>query len=999
MQKRNRDLNNPGLAVGDRFSGYELKRMVPIAPMDGLVYELIHLKTGARHIHISCQDNENTFGVAFKTIPTDSTGVAHILEHTVLCGSKKYPVRDPFFSMLKRSLSTFMNAFTASDWTMYPFATQNKKDFYNLLGVYLDAVFFPNLNRLSFKQEGHRLEVADENHDPDSSEKLVYKGVVYNEMKGAMSSPDQVLMRSLLNAMYPDVTYSHNSGGDPTVIPKLTFDQLKSFHKRNYHPSNAYFYTYGKLPIKSHLEFIENNFLKSFELKTPPAGASLQPRWDKAKTHTYYYPLGPNENPAKKHQVLLAWLLADVNDTFEVLALTLLEQILLGNSASPLRKALIDAALGSDLADGTGFMSENRDTLFACGLKDVGQADAAKIEAIVFEVFKDLAANGIDKGLIEAAVHQIEFKRKEITNSPYPYGLSLLFTFVSSWLHGGDPIRILQFEDDFNRLHRELAKGGFFEGLIKSYFLENSHHTVLTLSPDKEIAKKEEKRVAGELADRLKELTATDLQKLKTDAATLQKLQETNEDLSCLPTLQLDDIPPDIQKVAESDDYTRLPARCYRQPTSGIFYFTTAIGLAGLPPELAALVPFFCYCLPKIGTKDESYTDIVRKISTYTGGIGLAPQARTRFDDSGNCLPYITFSGKCLNRNLDPLFDLLGLLYYRFAFSDLTRLKSLLLQYQAKMEAAVIHNGHHLAISLAARHFSAADRLNENFHGIHQLKTIKAISDGLDDTHMKALADSLTTIGQTLLTANNMHSAIIGDDDALSAVGKMNQNQRPLLANAPVMAADLLNQEAVFVPNVIQPEGWHTATAVSFVARCFPVVRLGHDDAPVLSVIGRILRSMYLHREIREKGGAYGGFAVYKAEEGLFAFGSYRDPHVYATLQTYNKAYDFLAEAKIDQADVKEAILQVCAEIDKPDAPGPAAQKAFYRNLVGLSDERRLRFKRALLAVDVNQIKTVAERYFKDAPKKAAVAVIASEEKLLRTNRKLPDNPLRLNRI
>ncbi len=324
------DHNNPGLNLGDRIGDYCIKRVVELKEISSFFYELEHTPTGARHVHISNNDKENTFSVAFKTVPSDSTGVAHILEHTALCGSEKFPVRDPFFSMLKRSLSTFMNAFTASDWTMYPFSTQNRKDFYNLMDIYLDAAFFPNLNMLNFKQEGHRLELE--------GEELVYKGVVYNEMKGAMSSPDQVLGRSLLTALYPSTTYRHNSGGEPAVIPTLTHEQLVAFHKRHYHPSNSFFYTYGNLPLKDHLSFIHDKILKKFERIDPKTDVPSQPRWDSPRKASYPYPLGPNEDPAKKYQACVAWLIADIRDSFEVLVFSLLEHILLGNSGSPLRK-------------------------------------------------------------------------------------------------------------------------------------------------------------------------------------------------------------------------------------------------------------------------------------------------------------------------------------------------------------------------------------------------------------------------------------------------------------------------------------------------------------------------------------------------------------------------------------------------------------------------------------------------------------------------------------
>jgi Zn-dependent M16 (insulinase) family peptidase len=329
---------NPHMHAGKAIYGYTIKRIEMLKEIDSVFYELIHEASGARHIHISNNDQENTFSVAFKTVPRDSTGVAHILEHTALCGSGKFPVRDPFFSMIKRSLNTFMNAFTSSDWTMYPFSSQNRKDFYNLMDVYLDAAFFPKLDETSFKQEGHRLDVAPDGH-------LEYKGVVYNEMKGAMSSPSQVMGRSLMNALYPTSTYGWNSGGEPADIPQLTWTELKQFHERHYHPSNAYFYTYGNLPLEEHLRFIEERILRSFSRIDPKTDVANEIRWDKPRTATKYYPLDKNENPSRKSQVCVAWLTADINDSFDVLVLSLLGHILMGNSASPLRKALIDSIL------------------------------------------------------------------------------------------------------------------------------------------------------------------------------------------------------------------------------------------------------------------------------------------------------------------------------------------------------------------------------------------------------------------------------------------------------------------------------------------------------------------------------------------------------------------------------------------------------------------------------------------------------------------------------
>ena len=994
------DHNNSDIKEGDRIFGYFIRRIAELKEIGAFLYLLEHTLTGARHTHISNKDKENTFSVAFKTVPSDSTGVAHILEHTVLCGSHKFPVRDPFFSMLKRSLSTFMNAFTSSDWTMYPFSTQNRTDFYNLMDVYLDSVFYPNIEELSFKQEGHRLEIEEETKDSDSV-KLVYKGVVYNEMKGAMSSPNQVMVRSILNALYPETTYGYNSGGDPAIIPELTYDQLKAFHRRHYHPSNAFFYTYGDLPLRNHLKFINEKIFTHFESMDPKTDVPSQPRWSTARKNTYSYPLDKNEDPSKKCQVCVAWLTADIKDPFEVLILTLLGQILLGNPASPLRKALIDSKLGTALCDGTGFDAHNRDTMFVCGLKDVEESAADKIETIVFDVLEDLSKNGIDIKMIESAIHQLEFHRKEVTNTPYPYGIKLLLTFVGSWFHGGDPVRILQFDADIQRLRDEISKGPFLENRIKKYFLENAHRVLLSLVPDPFMEQRERHRVTAEL-DRIRvEMTPSELEKIKADTHALKQLQEDKEDVSCLPTLDLKEIPPTVQIVKASTSYDTVPATCYPQSTSGIFYFLGFAGSGLLQKKLVPLVPFFCHAFSKIGTAIHDYTEMAQRIDAYTGGIGLSCHARTGFDDAGACIPLVAINGKCLVRNQDQLFDIIEELLCKFGFSDLVRLRSLFLEYRAGLESMIVQNGHGLAMSMASRNFSSASALNEAWHGIQQLQTIKTITDELTDEKLKSVSEKLFVISKTLFTRNNLKIALIGEEQAISETFSATASIQNGLEHGP----ELLKTGHGFVPpeidcdDQIPREGWSTSSSVSFVAKTFKTVRLGHKDAPALSVISKILRSLYLHREIREKGGSYGGFAVYTTENGLFCVASYRDPHIVSTLKTYDNARDFIRSGKYGDEDIKEAILQVCSDIDKPDPPGTAARKAFSRKIVLLSDHTRKQFKQKLLTLTRNQVIDVAQKYFDNSNQKQAVAVISNEDRLNAANKQLAHNPLKLFRI
>ena len=994
------DHNNSDIKEGDRVFGYFIRQIAELEEIGAFLYLLEHTLTGARHTHISNKDKENTFSVAFKTVPSDSTGVAHILEHTVLCGSNKFSVRDPFFSMLKRSLSTFMNAFTSSDWTMYPFSTQNRTDFFNLMDVYLDAAFYPNLEDLSFKQEGHRLEIEDGAKDSDLV-KMVYKGVVYNEMKGAMSSPNQVMVRSILNSLYPETTYSYNSGGDPAVIPELTYGQLKAFHRRHYHPSNAFFYTYGDLPLRDHLKFINEKIFKHFESMDPKTDVPSQHRWSTPRKKTYSYPLDKNEDPSKKCQVCVAWLTADIIDPFEVLILTLLGQILLGNSASPLRKALIDSNLGTALCDGTGFDANNRDTMFVCGLKDVQESAADKIETIVFDVLEDLSKNGIDKKMIESAIHQLEFHRKEVTNTPYPYGIKLLLTFAGSWFHGGDPARILQFDADIQRLRNEISKGPFFENRIKKYFLDNTHRVLLSLVPDPLMEQRESHRVTSELERIRAEMTPSEFEKIKEDTKALKRIQEDKEDVSCLPTLALEEIPPTVQIVKASTSYDTVPATCYQQATSGIFYFLGVTGSGLLQKKLIPLVPFFCYAFSRIGTAIHDYAEMAQRIDAYTGGIGLSCHARTGYDDAGGCIPLVAFNGKCLVRNQDQLFDIIEELLFKIDFSDLVRLRSLFLEYRAGLESMIVENGHRLAMSMASRNFSPASALNEAWHGIQQLQTIKTITDDLTDEKLKSVSEKLSVISKTIFTSNNLKMALIGEEQSISTVFSATASIQNLLEQGP---ESLKMGHGFVAPEIdcddqISREGWSTSSSVSFVAKVFETVRLGHEDAPALSLISKILRSLYLHREIREKGGAYGGFAVYNTENGLFCFASYRDPHIVSTLKTYDNARGFIRSGNYSDEDIKEAILQVCSDIDKPDSPGTAARKAFFRKIVFLSDDIREQFKQKLLTLTRNQIINVAEKYFDDNNEKQAVAVISNEDRLNAANKQLGNNPLKLFRI
>ncbi|PIE74858.1 MAG: peptidase M16 [Deltaproteobacteria bacterium] len=960
---------------GDNFCGYKLLRKKEIPLIKGIFFEFVHEKTGARHIHIKSDDRENVFGVAFKTVPKDSTGVAHILEHTALCGSKKYPVKDPFFSMIKRSLNTFMNAFTASDWTMYPYATQNKKDFYNLMGVYLDAAFFPRLDELSFMQEGHRLSV-------DEAGELVYQGVVFNEMKGAMSSQNQVMGRSLLNALYPDTTYGFNSGGEPSDIPLLTHDDLVNFHKVHYHPSNAWFFTYGNLDIKEHLEYINKNILEHFEKIDPGTDVPNQPRWTSPKKAEYTYPADGETELEKKSQAAVAWLLSDIRDSFDCLAASLLNQILLGNSAAPLYKALIDSGLGSSLTDVTGFDADNRDTLFAAGLKGINEQDAEKVEKVVLDTLEELYENKIEKELVDTAIHQLEFHRREITNTPMPYGLKMLLSLAGTWFHGGDPLEIIMFDHFLDEIREKAANTDFFESCIKKYFLDNPHRVLMVLKPDPEKGRNEALKDRKQLDEKKKLLSDQDFQHIREMEQKLTERQEKKEDLSCLPTLEISDISKEVKK--ENPDRISENNRIfyYDRPASGIFYFTSVFGAGNIPKELIEYIPVFTFLVTRTGTRKTNYIDFTRKIDAVTGGFGFSPMARTLIFKDRGTMPAVVFSAKCLGRYQKDMFDCASEIVSDYSFEDDKRIKTLLFQLRAGLEAGIVQKGHILAISLASRNLSGTSYLSELWEGVSQVRLVKNLTDSIsDDSHgnrvMDDFKEKMYAIAKFLFCRDNSRICMVGGDSDLS------QSDRYL-----GIFEDSLSKEGgdgfLSLPDFCQNnsdifEAWTTQSSVSFVGSAFDAPQFGSDDAPLFSVLSRLLKSDFLHREIREKGGAYGGFATYNSEEGIFSCGSYRDPNIKRTIDTFLKGIDFLKNGNFSKEDIKEAVLQTAADLEKPDTPAVSAKKDFFRRLLNISDFEREKFKLGVLNADLENLKNAARKYFKDDCKDKNTAVITGK--------------------
>lgn len=916
-----------------------------------------HGPTGARHVHLRADDPHNVFLVAFLTVPQDSTGVAHILEHTALCGSRRYPVRDPFFMMIRRSLNTFMNAFTASDWTAYPFASQNRRDFDNLLDVYLDAAFFPLLDELDFAQEGHRLEFSLA-EDPASP--LLRGGVVYNEMKGAMSSPVSRLAQSLQSHLFPTTTYHWNSGGDPREIPHLTHAALKEFHARHYHPSNAVFMTYGDIPAHEHHERFHDRVLRHFDALTVDFQVPDEHRNAEPVRVQASYPLDASEGGPEDHtHVVLGWLLGRATDPLEVLRARILAAALLDNSSSPLRHALETSELGTAPSPLCGFDDNTRETTFTCGLEGCADANADRIEREVLDVLERVAREGIAPEALEAVLHQLELSQREVTGDGFPYGLRLLLDALPPTLHGGDPAAALDLDPLLEQLREEISAPDFIQGLVRRMLLDNPHRVRLVMRPDGGLAAREQAEERDAL-DRIgATLDAGARSVLAERARALAERQARKDDPDILPRVTLADVPLDIPiPVGERRDLGSVPATWYSRPTNGMVYLQLVMDLPALPEELLDLLPVYTMCLTEVGSGGRGYLATQALQARYTGGLSARTMVRTSLADRDRADGVLVLSGKALARNHAHLARLLADTLAAPQFGERERVRELVAQLHAQREESVSDHGHMLALAAASAGISRAAALGHRWDGLAGLEVLRRLSPRLGEAAtLTQLAERLATVHEHL-TRGAVQALVIAEENLFEAVSGSFGDALARLS--PGNRADALEVQTMPLPPA---QGWAINAQVNFCARAFPVVPAGHPDAPALQVLGDYLRNVHLHRAIREKGGAYGAGAGYNGDTATFRFYSYRDPRLEQTLADFEASVKALLEEPQTPSDLEEAILGVVGAIDRPGSPAGEAIGTFYAGLFGRSPEVRRAFRRAVLAVTMDDLRRVASEH------------------------------------
>ncbi|BFM20824.1 insulinase family protein [Gilvimarinus japonicus] len=951
---------------------FELLRRKPLESLNLTVEEYRHRQTGAQHIHLASSNNENVFLVALRTVPDDSSGVAHILEHTALCGSERYPVRDPFFMMTRRSLNTFMNAFTSSDWTAYPFASQNRKDFNNLLDVYLDAVFFASLDPLDFAQEGHRLEFADAN-DVDSP--LTYKGVVFNEMKGAMSSVPAQLGQKLDSLLFPSSTYHHNSGGDPAHIPDLTYDGLQAFYKRHYHPSNAVFMTYGDIPAAEHQEKFHRQALAKFDALDNTIAVKPEKRMHAPIRVEDAYPLEASDAEAEtkdnKTHVVMGWLLGQVTDLETALETHLLVSILLDNSASPLTMALEQSELGQAPSPLCGLDDSQFEMSFACGLEGCAADSTRDVEQLILNTLTEVANNGVPREQIESSLHQLELAQREVGGDGFPYGLQLIMTALTAATHRGDTVAQLDLESALARVRKTVLEPDFIQRRVREWLLDNTHRVTLTLRPDAHMAARANEAERAKLSAIKSQLSDAEREAIITQAKALEARQELQEDDSILPQVTLADIPVDMHYTAGThESIAGYHLRCYGAGTNGLLYQQVVIKLPELSEQELQLLPVYALALTEVGFGTLDYLAVQNLQAQRVGSLTAKAAIRSTGSNPQNLDGYLIVSAKALAKNAELTTELIHSTLSQARFDEHDRLRELVAQARARREQGVPGSGHVLAMTAASAGMAPGAKLNHDLGGLGGLTQLMALDDSLaDPAALESLSAALEAIHTRIKHAPRQF-LLVGEDEQLPHYRQLLEKYWPAATQASFAPLNL--------PAVSHPvrEAWLTNTQVNFCAKAYPTVGADHPDAAPLTVLSGVLRNAYLHRAIRERGGAYGGGASQDNSNGVFRFFSYRDPRLTETLDDFDKALNWLQEQDIDPSEVEQSILGVISSIDKPASPAGEAKQTFQAELFERTRERREQFRQRVLQVTIEDIKRVAQAYLQ--PDNASTAVISN---------------------
>ncbi|KHK01438.1 insulinase family protein [Desulfovibrio sp. TomC] len=952
-----------------RTHGFSVLRDESLDEYAARAMVLRHDRTGAELLSLVLDDANKVFGAAFRTPPDCSTGVPHILEHSVLCGSRKYPVKEPFVELLKGSLNTFLNAFTYPDKTCYPVASTNVRDFYNLVDVYLDAVFFPRIPRAVFLQEGWHFEW-------NPAGELIRSGVVFNEMKGVYSSPDSVLGEFSQRLLFPDTTYGVDSGGDPKVIPTLSYEAFKAFHDTYYHPSNGRFFFSGDDDPTERLRLLDD-YLGRFEARPAAVSVARQQPFAAPKTVVMPYAAAPGQ--ADRAFVTVNWLLPDVADQDLVMVFDVLEHVLIGLPSSPLRKALLDSGLGEDLAGG-GLETELRQMFFSVGLKGIKPGTSAAVEQLIVDTLTRLAAEGLPADAVEAGVNALEFSLRENNTGSFPRGLSMMLRALTTWLHDGDPLTPLRFSGPLGRLKARLAAGErVLEDALRLWLLDNPHRVALTLAPDTELDERRLAEEKAELAAVAAALSDAGRTAIEADLAALRQFQDTPdapEDLAKIPSLALADLPRDEapipQRVVAHGEAELL---LHPLETSGVAYLDLAFPLAGVPDHLVPLTPLFGRALLELGTERYDAVTLTRRIAAKTGGIAREVLAAGVVDAGPDAVAArLVLRAKATVEKMPELYDILSEIIQKTDFGNRERFSQMAVEAKSRLERRLAPAGHATAGSRLRARYTLAGATGERLRGVSQLLYLRQLVARLGDDYEGVRRD-LETLRDLILTrAGTMAGLTVSE-------GAMPDMERSLAAFLETLPAAAATPQAWTRPELAAAEGMAIPAQVHYVGVGLDLIPTGWTFDGADLVASRYLRMAYLWDRVRVRGGAYGAFCSLDRIGGQAVFVSYRDPNTEATVEIFKQAGRYLMDADFSDEEMTRAVIGAIGDIDAHMLPDAKGHVALARRLTGDTAERRAALRAQVLGAGMARFREYGEA-LDAAAKNASVVVLGPTSSL-----------------
>ncbi|MBP2630107.1 MAG: Peptidase associated domain protein [Firmicutes bacterium] len=958
------------LEIGQMYHGFKLVEAKKIKEINAVVNMFYHEKSGAHLLFMENDDDNKVFSITFRTPPNDSTGVAHIVEHSVLCGSRKFPMREPFVELVKGSLNTYLNAMTFADKTMYPVASRNDKDFHNLMDVYLDAVFYPCMYECPeiLMQEGWHYEAEN------TKDELKYKGVVYNEMKGAFSSPEAILDKEIVASLFPDTTYGFESGGDPEVIPELTQKMFLDFHKKYYHPANSYIYLYGDMDILEKLAFLNDEYLSGFDKIAIDSSIEEQMLFQEQKDVTEYYPISPNEQIEDK--TFLSWncIVGKSEESEVMLAIQILEHFLLRTQAAPLKKALVDAGIAKDILSsfGDGILQPTF-SIIASGSNEVNKE---KFAQIIRETLQTLVKEGIDKKLIEASLNLLEFRLREADFGQSPKGLIYNIKLMHSWLYDQSPMLYLEYEEALNNIKLALTTN-YFEKIIQERFLDNEHITFVTLKPKQGLAEEKAKEVKAHLAEYKAKLSKEQIEELVEMTKKLKIRQETPDSpevLATIPLLELKDIERKSEQLILTEKQINDTKVLFHPiVTNQIGYLNIYFDAGTVPQALLPYTYLLAELLGKVSTAKHAYSELANEINISTGGIGFDVIAYTESDSAEEYYPKFKVKSKALVSKLPELCNLIAEIISESKFDDKKRIKELIEQTKSSLEMYLLRNAQQVVASRVLSYFSPAGKYNEQ--GLLSFYEFIVDLEKNYEAKFEELGEKFAELGILLFNKNSLMVSITLEEENYEKFASVFSNILKVLTTnkAP-------KQNYEFEVKKLN-EGLMTSSKIQYVAKGANFTKLGFKFNGSLKVLETILRYDYMWNKIRVQGGAYGAFTQFR-RNGNLVFGSYRDPNLVETINVYDHTADYLRNFGVSEREMTKYIIGTMSTLDTPltaQMKGEVAAECYIRHI---SQEDIQEERDQILATRQENIIVLAN-LIDASMKENYLCVLGNEEKIM----------------